>query len=124
MRRYLEKPGVRERLYKSLVEWRRDNPEKYNAQRLAEREADKYIDFTEEQFSELFGYYAPDGKCMCCEEEKELETDHIIPVHFKGKTILDNLQFLCRSCNARKNNKSTDYRPDGGEFARSLKQGA
>src|SRR3990167_2451927 len=35
---------------------------------------------------------------------------------------IDNLQFLCQTCNLRKHTKTIDYRPDGGEFARQLKE--
>ena len=33
------------------------------------------------------------------------QVDHIVPMNKGGKSTLDNLQILCRSCNARKSDK-------------------
>lgn len=49
-----------------------------------------------------------DGCYVCAECGLESENripfqvDHIIPLNKGGKTVADNLQILCRSCNARK----------------------
>ena len=37
--------------------------------------------------------------------ETEIEIDHIKPVSRGGQTVLNNLQVLCKSCNAQKSNK-------------------
>jgi CRISPR/Cas system Type II protein with McrA/HNH and RuvC-like nuclease domain len=42
--------------------------------------------------------------CQHCETQERLTIDHIIPVSRGGSDELDNLQILCRSCNARKGN--------------------
>ena len=54
----------------------------------------------------------PNGKYKCAGCGKEfpdrilLQVDHIIPLNKKeGKTVPENLQILCRSCNARKSDK-------------------
>lgn len=45
------------------------------------------------------------NKCALCKEEKKLTKDHIIPLSKGGVNTIDNLQPLCRGCNARKGNK-------------------
>lgn len=48
-------------------------------------------------------------RCRLCGitgKESVLEVDHIIPVSHGGTTTFDNLQTLCRDCNAGKSNKS------------------
>lgn len=45
------------------------------------------------------------SKCAICKEEKKLTKDHIIPLSKGGMNTIDNLQPLCRGCNAKKGNK-------------------
>lgn len=50
-------------------------------------------------------YYKAGGKCQMCGKEISLENaqaDHIKRWSEGGKTLPDNLQILCRECNARK----------------------
>lgn len=48
------------------------------------------------------------GICVKCEKkfkQEEMEADHIIAWSKGGKTVPDNCQMLCRSCNATKSNR-------------------
>ncbi len=67
------------------------------------------------------------GVCQACgagADEERLEIDHIKPRKPSsgktgGKTTLDNLQVLCRRCNAGKSNKDdTDFRPGAKQALR------
>jgi 5-methylcytosine-specific restriction endonuclease McrA len=49
-------------------------------------------------------------RCLDCGKRKKLEADHIIPVSKGGTSNIDNIQPLCRTCNARKGTKTTDFR--------------
>lgn len=64
--------------------------------------------FTSLEWRELCEKY--ENKCLCCGEKKKLEADHVIPVIEGGGSEINNIQPLCRSCNARKGATSTDYR--------------
>lgn len=41
-------------------------------------------------------------RCLVCTSHIDLCCDHIHPESKGGKTVLDNLQTLCRSCNSKK----------------------
>jgi len=45
------------------------------------------------------------NKCACCREKKPLEADHIIPLSKGGVNTIENIQPLCRNCNAMKSAK-------------------
>ena len=48
-----------------------------------------------------------DGRfCNVCGASTNLHIDHIIPLSKGGKTILSNLQVLCKKCNLQKGNKT------------------
>jgi 5-methylcytosine-specific restriction endonuclease McrA len=55
-----------------------------------------------------------DSRCLCCGKKKALEFDHVIPVSKGGSSDISNGQPLCRSCNASKGDKTTDYRTKPG----------
>ena len=44
-------------------------------------------------------------KCAICGSANKIEADHIVPLSRGGKNTIDNIQPLCRSCNAKKSNK-------------------
>lgn len=50
------------------------------------------------------------NKCLCCGRTDKLERDRIVPRMLDGNYAIDNIQPLCRSCNARKQTKIIDYR--------------
>lgn len=57
---------------------------------------------------DLYGH-----KCLRCgksEAEVKLTIDHVIPVSQGGSNTIDNVQPLCKSCNASKNARHIDYR--------------
>ncbi len=55
------------------------------------------------------------GRCELCgisKDEKALDVDHIVPKNKGGKTIPENLQALCYTCNSQKRDlDDTDFRP-------------
>lgn len=60
------------------------------------------------------------NRCELCGisgAEKRLDVDHIVPVNKGGKTVVENLQALCRTCNSQKRDTSSiDYRLWGGMY--------
>ena len=62
------------------------------------------IDESMDKFAEK-GEYMQGGKCKHCGKEfplSQMHADHIKPWSFGGKTIPENCQVLCQSCNAKK----------------------
>lgn len=56
--------------------------------------------------------FARDGyHCLRCGETEGLTVDHVAPQSRGGSDDMENLQSLCRSCNAIKGTTETDYRP-------------
>jgi 5-methylcytosine-specific restriction endonuclease McrA len=76
--------------------------------------------FTLKEWSLLCHYYAPENKCLCCDEIKLLTVDHVIPIKLGGTSNISNLQPICHSCNSSKHTKDIDYRPDAGSYAIEL----
>jgi hypothetical protein len=57
------------------------------------------------------------SRCLCCGVQctwsgpTKLHIDHVVPESWGGRTVLSNLQVLCRTCNLRKGSRSAkDYR--------------
>lgn len=52
--------------------------------------------------------------CQCCGKQTgpgiQLEIDHIVPHNLGGRSVLDNLQTLCKQCNTLKNVNTIDFR--------------
>lgn len=104
-------------------EWRRNNPDASHAiwHRYKSRKAGVGGSFTSEEWKTLCDYYSPDGSCLCCGKKGVLHKDHVVPIARGGENTIRNIQPLCRSCNSKKGDERlTDYRPDGGEFARKI----
>jgi uncharacterized protein YdaU (DUF1376 family) len=66
---------------------------------------------TKEEWQALLD--ASDRKCVKCGGPGPIEKDHIVPIYQGGTDGIENLQPLCRTCNAAKGPDSTDHRsPD------------
>lgn len=48
--------------------------------------------------------------CIACGTKTALEMDHVVPLSMGGEHQIENVQPLCRSCNASKGAKTIDYR--------------
>jgi hypothetical protein len=72
--------------------------------------------FTTEQFKALCAHF--NDCCLCCGERRKLTPDHVIPLAWVDRleyrdvalNDIDNIQPLCRLCNAIKYTKHIDYR--------------
>jgi ATP-dependent helicase IRC3 len=49
-------------------------------------------------------------RCCCCGATKQLEIDHIVPAYLGGSSDMDQLQALCRICNADKAINELNFR--------------
>ena len=58
------------------------------------------------ELARRYGY-----RCVKCGRKTKLGLDHIRPVSKGGRTEMDNLQLMCRSCNEEKGQQIIDYRP-------------
>ena len=52
-------------------------------------------------------------RCVKCGRLEDLQKDHVLPRYQGGGGSIDNLQPLCKRCNAAKGPDSTDYRKPG-----------
>lgn len=95
--------------------WRQANPEvttasKHRRQTLKTKAGGS---FTAAEWKACKEHYS--NKCLCCgRDDVKLTADHVIPVSKGGTSNIDNIQPLCGPCNARKYDRTTDYRPDHG----------
>ena len=107
----------------SIRKWKRDNPESAIVYRTRRRTSVSKAggSFSTYQWIILCKLYG--NKCLCCRKKKPLEADHVIPVSKSGSSNISNIQPLCRSCNAKKGTKATDYRnhPEGPAMSRGRK---
>lgn len=93
---YQEQPYVGVLAVLELLLWRIDHPEETETgesrtKRTPIPQALRWAVFKRDDF-----------RCRFCGSASMLEADHIFPESRGGATTLDNLQTLCRSCNARK----------------------
>jgi 5-methylcytosine-specific restriction endonuclease McrA len=117
-RRYRENPEAAQARH---AQWRQDNPDRHRAimreaaRRHRREHPDRYAarraGISRAEWNAIKAKY--NHRCLCCgatEPDIRLEPDHVIPISRGGRNIVANIQPLCRSCNARKNAKTTDYR--------------
>lgn len=67
---------------------------------------------------EMFG-----GRCLCCgkaEPEVSLEADHVVSLRNGGSHDPENIQPLCRGCNASKGAKNIDFRTERNLFKHGI----
>jgi 5-methylcytosine-specific restriction endonuclease McrA len=50
------------------------------------------------------------SECLKCGANDDIVKDHIIPIYQGGSDSIDNIQPLCRKCNASKGSKSINYK--------------
>jgi len=104
--------------------WQANNPEKHRLNAIAgthRRRARKRINggkFTTAQWRAVLAHY--NHECVACGRDHDIQADHVIPLACGGSNDITNLQPLCKWCNNLKGVGEGDYRPDKGEFARSL----
>lgn len=89
----------------ALSKWGNNTNQAKRSERLSE--ARKKATHTKDEWEEMRLFF---GECVKCGNKEDLVKDHIIPIYQGGSDGLDNLQPLCRKCNASKGADSTDYR--------------
>ena len=90
--------------------WMQRNPEKvaaWNHKRRA-RTSMSEIHFTGQEFKDLCESYG--NICLKCGSVKKLTPDHVVPLSKGGSNGIENIQPLCRHCNAVKHVAVEDYR--------------
>jgi 5-methylcytosine-specific restriction endonuclease McrA len=98
----------KDKVRKVQSRWRKNNPDKYRLQKRRYRNAEGF--FTKKDIEDL---REKQGNCcglcgIAFSKEIKYEVDHIIPVSRGGSNWPQNLQLLCRSCNAKKSNIISD----------------
>ena len=97
--RRAEKKRYRERYPEKTTEWLNNYRE-----RLQNAEGS----YTEEEWNNLCRYYK--NKCLRCGKHLELVPDHVIPLSKGGTNYIENIQPLCKLCNAIKTDREWDFR--------------
>lgn len=101
-----QKPWVQKN---SNKKWRKSHPEKFvNSWKRYQSLRRATPEIPKEQWQSLCEQYG--NVCLCCHQLLPLTKDHIVPVSIGGSNTIDNIQPLCRECNARKGKQIIDYR--------------
>lgn len=94
----------------TVKRWQKNNPDKFktiqNNYRARRRKAKG--SFTSDEWSNLCKKY--DSTCLRCGSQDKMTVDHVVPLVKGGTNYIENIQPLCRSCNASKGAKVRDYR--------------
>lgn len=104
-------PEGREKLRAYFAEYRQKNRDKlYEAEKRYDARARANGGrFTAKDWETLKLKYR--NRCLACGGDDRLAADHVIPVSLGGTNGIENRQLLCRSCNSRKSDGTTDFRP-------------
>lgn len=93
----------REKARERSRRWRENNPQKFRDMKQRRRAMETnngLFEVSEKELKRLLS-----SPCVGCGVGDQIEVDHIIPVTRGGHYSIGNVQPLCRSCNASKNNK-------------------
>jgi len=101
----------REKIEAYRKEWYKSNPTKRTEYKRAHRarktnNSDEH--FTQEEFVALCEKY--NNTCLGCGSTDKLEADHVVSLVSGGPDGIDNIQPLCRICNATKGTLTIDLR--------------
>lgn len=107
---------------KTMKAWHEKNPEVNRVYRARQRarafEKERGLpegalgEYTQDEWIAICEEYA--YSCLACFKSRpiiEVVADHVVPLEKGGRNVVDNLQPLCRSCNAAKQDRIIDYRP-------------
>jgi len=50
------------------------------------------------------------GECLKCGSDNDIVKDHVVPIYQGGSDSIENIQPLCRRCNASKGSESINYK--------------
>lgn len=116
---------IRQKRRGYIKKWRKENPDKFAAQGAKRRARKKCAsgNLSSEEVKRLISLQ--DYKCLACGKKfiirgthnewhinhfLEPTIDHIVKLGKNGSHSVENVQMLCRSCNAKKHEKAIDYR--------------
>ena len=92
------------------AQYQKDHPDKCKSYRASRRTKESKAggSYTAAEWEDLCKSYH--YRSLDCGKCKKLEADHVVPVTKGGTSNIDNIQPLCRRCNAKKGTKCTDFR--------------
>lgn len=100
-----------------VTRWRKEHPLEYRKQAVAHtrrtrarKDGAEGRGVTVSDWRLLLEKYG--SECLACGEKRGLEMDHIVPISRGGAHDPQNIQPLCRPCNASKNARYIDFRPE------------
>jgi 5-methylcytosine-specific restriction endonuclease McrA len=120
------------------TKWNKENPERRSEITFKYWRTDKYRNGQKEKqrkkreedpvwykLKGVYGHYGVrtgllkeiwdrDGSCQICGTEEELTFDHMHPRSRRGKSVPENIQILCRSCNSFKQARLLTPTPHAG----------
>lgn len=111
MRQWYEENREAQRVYKR--QYRTTKPEVHRAawhRRRARKLEAPGDGVSAGQWADVLERYG--HKCLACGATEDLTMDHVVPLAKGGAHDVSNVQPLCHSCNASKQDQTIDYRPD------------